>query len=84
MIDISQYADLGGVPIVIVLVEVAKRWITDSRAYPLLALVFGVAWTCLIAWSQQTDISRAIVVGFLVGILASGLWSADRTVLRGE
>ena len=74
-IDLSQFYGFGLAPVVIALVAIAKRWITDERWWPILALALGVALNVGLATILKVDLATAAAVGLLVGLAASGLYS---------
>ena len=80
--DYSDFVGLAAVPVVVGLVEVCKRWIADDRWYPIIALAFGVAINLTIAYQTGTDYLLAGLVGIVVGLAASGLYSGGKAVAR--
>jgi hypothetical protein len=82
-IGFNSVTGLIGIPIIVALVELVKRTSppdTPVRIYPLVSLVFGLALNMGVAWYQHTDIGLAAIVGLVVGLAASGLYSGGRTV----
>lgn len=77
----SQWFGLGAVPVITGLVQVAKPWITtdDERWKPVMALAMGVAWNVGVALAMSASLPLAVVQGVVVGLAASGLYSADKT-----
>ena len=77
---------LGGmaaVPVITALLQVVKP-VLPVRLLPLAAVALGVGWN--VGLTVGTDeFSRAtIFVGVLVGLAASGLYSAGRSLLVGS
>ena len=70
----TAYFGVGFVPLVIGLVEVAKRAGLPSRFAPLLSLFLGVG----LMFAVGADIIQATVLGLAVGLSASGLYSGVR------
>jgi hypothetical protein len=70
---------LGGVPIIVGLVEVIKPFCVDARFYPIFALLLGLLLNIGVAWVLTTmakpDIVVAVLNGVLAGLAASGLYS---------
>lgn len=69
-------------PLVIGLVEVAKRAGLPSALAPLLAVGLGVlasvGWALSAAAAHQETLARALLVGVAIGLSASGLYSGVR------
>jgi hypothetical protein len=80
--DVSQFYGLAGVPVVVALVEVFKRWVTDDRWWPILAVFFGVGLNLMLAGILKTPLAPAVVIGVVVGLAGSGLYSGDKTIRR--
>lgn len=70
-------SSLALVPVVVGLVAVAKIYI-DSRYAPLLSLVLGVAGAFLF---PAATAGNTILVGLLIGLTASGLYSGAKATL---
>jgi hypothetical protein len=82
-IDIGTFVGLGGVPVVIALVQAFKGYVRDKRAWPFIAIFLGVLWCVIVRLASSGDIKQAAVEGVIVGLLASGLFSQTKAV-RGE
>ncbi|GIW06346.1 MAG: hypothetical protein KatS3mg060_1151 [Dehalococcoidia bacterium] len=84
--DVQEWVGLGGVPVVVALVQLVKPFVHDERFWPVIAVVFGVTWNMVVATtlgsSTAADLARAALFGVVVGLAASGLYSGGRTVLR--
>ena len=84
---ITSIVALGGVPLILGLVQLFKPFITDTRYYPLLALGFGLAINLIAGWtmgaSVATDWVTALFNGIIAGMAASGLYSAGSTLKEG-
>ena len=84
---ITSIVALGGVPLILGLVQLFKPFITDTRFYPLVALGFGLAINLVAGWalgaSMATDWVTALFNGIIAGMAASGLYSAGSTFKEG-
>ena len=84
---ITSIVALGGVPLILGLVELFKPFITDTRFYPLVALGFGLAINLVAGWalgaSMATDWVTALFNGIIAGLAAGGLYSAGSTLKEG-
>lgn len=76
--ELNELVGLAGVPVVVALVEVCKRWIADERWWPMVAIAWGMILNLALALILQTDPSTAAVVGLVTGLAASGLYSTGR------
>ena len=84
---ITSIVALGGVPLILGLVQLFKPFINDARFYPLLALGFGLAINLIAGWtlgaSTPSDWVTALFNGIIAGMAASGLYSAGSTLNAG-
>jgi hypothetical protein len=84
---ITSIVALGGVPLIIGFVQLFKPFITDTRYYPLVALVFGLIINLIAGWalgaSAATDWVTALFNGIIAGLAASGLYSTGSTLREG-
>ena len=84
---ITSIVALGGVPLILGLVQLFKPFITDTRFYPLVALAFGLAINFIAAWalgaSASADWVTALFNSIIAGMAASGLYSAGATLKEG-
>jgi len=75
--------DIALIPLIIGLVEVFKRYGISKKALPVIALAFGVL--AGIFYVYPNDIKGGILVGLMLGLSASGLYSgAKNTIEKGE
>lgn len=85
---ITSIVALGGVPLILGLVQLFKPFITDTRFYPLVALGFGLAINLVAGWglgaSMATDWVTALFNGIIAGMAAGGLYSAGSTLKEGS
>ena len=79
-----------GVPavaLIVVLVELAKRYGLDSRYAPLASIAFGVLFAVLGRLAEihpgVAEWYEVVVIGLLAGLTASGLYSGQKA-LRGR
>lgn len=71
---VGQYS-LILIPIVLGVTEIAKRFLPDAlttKGTPLISLITGVVSSVLISGLNR----QSILVGIIIGLSASGLWSA--------
>lgn len=79
-ISIRDLVGLGGVPLIIALVELAKRAAPaiPSRWYPVLALIAGIAVNLTLRSISGLSVTDAIFLGIIAALAASGLYSQSR------
>jgi len=80
--ELTDMAGLAGIPLIVAMVEIAKRWIVDDRWWAPMAILLGIVWNVGLAAIQHTDMAPAAIVGIVVGLASSGLYSGGRTVAR--
>ena len=84
---VKSLVALGGVPLIVGLVQLFKPFITDTRYYALLAVAFGVAINLVTGWalgaSTGSDWVAALFNGVTAGMAAGGLYSAGSTLREG-
>jgi hypothetical protein len=84
---IASLVALGGVPLILGLVQLFKPFITDTRYYPLVALAFGLIINLIAGWalgaSIVTDWVTVLFNGIIAGLAASGLYSTGSTLREG-
>ena len=78
--ELSDFWGLAGLPLCIALVEVVKGYWTDKRAYPLVAMAAGVIVNVAIASRSGADPLLAVLLGVVVGLAASGLYSSGKAL----
>jgi hypothetical protein len=76
--DWTDFIGLAGIPVIVGLIQVAKPFITDTRLLPPIALVLGVAVNVGIAAATAGNIGLSVLIGIVVGLAASGLYSQSR------
>jgi len=70
------------VPLILGLVELAKRLGFPSRWAGVLAVALGVVGSLLWMYTQSSPLAQAVAQGLVVGLAASGLWSTEKSVCR--
>ena len=79
---------LGGVPVILGLIQVFKPFISDTRWYPIVAIVIGLVINVGAAFSigitNRLDVAIAIIAAITAGLAASGLYSVATTFKEGE
>lgn len=80
---VKSLVALGGVPLIIGLVQMVKLWVDDARLYPVAAVIFGLAInlgaTIFLGNVTGVDWFAAFWYGVLAGLAASGLYSGSKT-----
>lgn len=83
----TEYAGVLAVPLILGLVEVAKRtglptaWCAPLSLLLGLALSLGYQWASVAA-STRLDWANAVIVGLGLGLSASGLYSGTKKALE--
>jgi hypothetical protein len=84
---VKSLVALGGVPLILGLVQLFKPFISDTRYYPLLAVAFGLVINFVAVWAlgagTTSDCVAAIFNGITAGLAASGLYSTGSTLREG-
>lgn len=76
---------LGGMasaPFITAALQMFKGWI-PNRALPFLAIVLGIAWNVGLTAGTDEFSRSTIFLGIIVGLAASGLYSAIRVTAEG-
>ncbi len=85
---ITSIVALGGVPLILGLVQLFKPFISDTRFYPLLAVGFGLAINLIAGWALGAGVPSdwiiALFNGIIAGLAAGGLYSAGSTIKEGS
>lgn len=83
--ELQDWVGLGGIPVIVALVQIAKAFVLDDRFHPLLSLAFGIVWNTTLALAMGAvlpeQIARAALIGVVLGLAASGLYSGGRAAL---
>lgn len=78
--ELKDFIGISGVPIVVALVAATKPYVRDKRAWPFIAILYAVAWNALLSYAVRTDPVIAAIMGIVVGLAASGLYSGVKTI----
>ena len=81
--ELLDFVGLAAIPFIVGLVELVKPFIADKRFYPIVAVTIGVILNLIVAWQLDTGYVLAVLLGALVGLAASGLYSAGATIRAG-
>jgi len=68
------------IAVIVGLVEVLKRAGLPKRFLPLASLFFGIATSIL--YIYPTDLKGGIIVGIMIGLSASGLYSSTKNTIE--
>jgi hypothetical protein len=74
--------DVVLIPLIIGLVELLKMYGMKKRLLPPVALFFGIAGGVFYVYPE--DIKAGILVGVMMGLSASGLYSGGKAVVEKE
>ena len=84
---LTSIVALGGVPLILGLVQLFKSFISDTRYYPLVAMAFGLVINLIAGWAlgatAVTDWITALLNGIIAGLAAGGRYSAGSTIKEG-
>lgn len=72
--------DVVLIPLIIGVVELLKMYGVKKRLLPIMALVFGMIGG--IVYIYPNDIKAGILVGLMMGLSASGLYSGGKAVVE--
>jgi|DewCreStandDraft_5_1066085.scaffolds.fasta_scaffold01244_31 hypothetical protein len=72
---------IAAVPVIIALVELAKRMGLNRKFSPLLALTLGLIIGFV--YLAPGDYAKAAWLGVVTGLAATGLWSGAKNVAEG-
>jgi len=74
-----DYSSIGIVPLIIGIIEVAKKIGLPIKLAPLVAIILGVAGAFLL---ENGAISQKILLGIVFGLSSSGLYSGGKAVIK--
>lgn len=80
MNELQGLGGLGGTVVVAGLIEVIKPFIKDQRFWHLASIVLGIAWNAGVATVINQPLLPAAMLGIVVGLSASGLYSTVRSI----
>ncbi|MBO0600109.1 hypothetical protein I2483_00390 [Sporosarcina sp. E16_3] len=72
--------DVVLIPLIIGIVSLLKMYGMPRKLLPVMALIFGVVGGIIYIYPE--DIKAGILVGLMMGLSASGLYSGGRTVIE--
>ena len=82
--ELQALLGAGSVPIIVALVQVLiKPFFSDTRVYPLFALLFGVLFHLLIGLYLDIPVIAWFIQGIMAGLAASGAYSFGSTAREG-
>ncbi|UTI42091.1 hypothetical protein [Niallia sp. RD1] len=73
--------DVAIIPLILALVELLKRVGFPVKYTPVVALVLGVGFGLVYI---DGDIKQSIIVGLMLGLSASGLYSGTKSVVKSD
>lgn len=82
--DVQQMYGLLGIPVVVGLTQVVKQAFpqADNRFWPAVSLALGVALNLSVGAVLGLPLGSSALLGLVVGLSASGLYSHVTTLLR--
>ena len=78
--ELSDFTGLALVPVLVALGEMAKRLGLPARGLPLIVVALGIGFNLAIASRTGADPLLAILLGLVVGLTASGLYSSTKSL----
>jgi len=80
--ELNDFWGLLGVPFIAAIVSLFKPWVPDKRYYPIIAVVLGIVLNVGLAVNQGHSVVLGLLLGIVVGLSASGLYSAQKTLRK--
>jgi hypothetical protein len=77
--NLASYGFLGSVPLILGIVQAVKAWVKDSRFYPVISIILGIAINVLIAVGTGGSYIAAVFMGVIAGLSAGGIYGAATT-----
>ncbi len=74
--------DVVLIPLIIGLVELLKRYGLKKKMLPIMAMLFGVV--AGVMYVYPTNWKAGILIGLMMGLSASGLYSGGKTVVQNK
>lgn len=82
--ELKDLAGPAGAPFVLALVELVKAIVDlPSRVYPLLTLLISVVLNLWMGYVYGMDVNVSILNGILTSLVANGLYSGGKTLIKG-
>jgi len=69
------------VAIIVGITQIVKAFVSDSRFYPVISLVLGVAVSFLV---PQATVAMTVLAGLVMGLSAAGLYSTGKTLTQSQ
>lgn len=82
--DIRSFLYLGGVGVIIGLVQIFKLWVSDTRWYPVIAIIIGLLLNWLIGTYLGVAWQESLIMGLIAGMAAGGVYSWSSTLKEGK
>lgn len=78
----------AAIPVIVALLEILKAFVADRRVWPVIAVLLGVGYTCLLKLGDIEEYANTtwpliVIIGITIGLGASGLYSGTRTIRGG-
>ncbi len=64
---------LGSVPIIMAVVQIFKQWASDTRLYPIVAVVTGMLVNLIIGRATNQGMILSVFAGLIAGFTAGGV-----------
>lgn len=78
---------IGGVPFILGLTQLLKSWVSDTRWYAPISVLWGLAINIGLAYAMgavdRQVFIKTVFMGIMAGLAACGLYSASSTVTEG-
>lgn len=78
------WGGVAALPLVVGIVQVAKRAGLPARFAGVLALALGVGGGIFYGYAAGLDVAASVPQGILVGLAASGVWSTTKSAGLGK
>lgn len=76
-----DFVGAGGVPVVLLIVQIfVKPWVSDTRFYPIAAIIAGVLLNVIAGLAMQSPWERVALYCLLTGLASSGTYSTQERV----
>lgn len=81
----DQYIGLAGAPFIWAIIQwVVKPLDSETRTYPAIAVLLGLAINVAIALNRHTDMLTAVLIGITTGLAAIGANSGTSNTLKAQ
>ena len=82
--SLANFLYLGGVGLLLGVVQLLKPFVSDTRYYPLIGVVAGILLNELIGYYLGVAWPASLIMGLIAGLAASGLYSWGATLKEGS